>query len=141
MEIVVGFDGSEGSRASLDRAIELAGPLGDTVTVVFGYAPPGIYGGEIVDHADAVKERGGVALQEAEHQAAAKGSNVKVATKLLPQHATEALLEEAEGVDCRMIVVGNQGGPSPLRGALLGSVPYKLVHLSPVPVLVVPSNE
>jgi nucleotide-binding universal stress UspA family protein len=140
MEIVVGFDGSEGSRASLDRAIELAEPLGDSVTAVFGYAPPGIYGGEIVDHADAVKERGGVALQEAEHQAAAKGSSVKVATKLLPQHATEALLEEAEGVDCRMIVVGNQGGPSPLKGAILGAVPFKLVHLSPVPVLVVPSS-
>ena len=141
MEIVVGFDGSEGSRASLDRAIELAEPLGDSVTVVFGYAPPGSFGGEIVDHADAVKERGGVALQEAEHQAAAKGSNVKVVTKFLPRHPTEALLEEAEGVDCRMIVVGNRGGPSPLKGAILGAVPFKLVHLSPVPVLVVPYSE
>jgi len=39
-----------------------------------------------------------------------------------------------------MIVVGNRGGEHPLKGALLGSVLYKLVHLSPVPVLVVPSS-
>jgi nucleotide-binding universal stress UspA family protein len=137
-EIVVGYDGSEGSRASLDRAIELAGDLGDTVMVVFGYAPPGIYGGEIVDHAEAVKERGTKALEEAAHQASAKGSDVEVKTTLVAQHAAEALIEAAEAGDCRMIVVGNKGGESPLKGALLGSVPYKLVHLSPVPVLVVP---
>jgi nucleotide-binding universal stress UspA family protein len=137
-KIVVGYDGSEGSRASLDRAIDLAADVGDTVTVVFGYAPPGIYGGEIVDHADAVKERGEKALEEAEHQAAAKGADVKVDTALVAQHAAEALLEAAQSGDCRMIVVGNRGGEHPLKGALLGSVPYKLVHLSPVPVLVVP---
>jgi nucleotide-binding universal stress UspA family protein len=138
-QIVVGYDGSEGSRASLDRAIELAADLGDSVTVVFGYAPPGIYGGEIVDHAEAVKERGAKALEEAEHQAAAKGSDVEVETTLVAQHAAEALLEAAERGDVRMIVVGNQGAPSPLKGAILGSVPFKLVHLSPVPVLVVPA--
>jgi nucleotide-binding universal stress UspA family protein len=137
-QIVVGYDGSEGSRASLDRAIELAAPLGDSVTVVFGYAPPGMYGGEIVDHAEAVKERGGKAMQEAEHQASAKRSDVKVETRLIPQHPAEALLEAVEDADARMIVVGNQGGPSPLKGAILGAVPFKLVHLSPVPVLVVP---
>jgi nucleotide-binding universal stress UspA family protein len=139
-QIVVGYDGSDGSRASLDRGIELAEKLGDTVTVVFGYAPPGIYGGEIVDHAEAVKERGTKALEEAEHQASAKGSEVEVKTELVAQRAAEALLEAAESGDCRMIVVGNKGGESPLKGALLGSVPYKLVHLSPVPVLVVPSG-
>jgi nucleotide-binding universal stress UspA family protein len=138
--IVVGYDGSDGSRASLDRAIELAQKLGDSVDIVFGYAPPGSFGGEIVDHADAVKERGRKALEEAEHQAAAKGSEVKVETSLVPQHPAEALIEAAESAKARMIVVGNQGGPSPLKGAILGSVPFKLVHLSPVPVLVVPTE-
>jgi nucleotide-binding universal stress UspA family protein len=36
----------------------------------------------------------------------------------------------------RMIVVGTHGEP-PLMGVVLGSVPYKLLHRSPVPVLVV----
>ena len=138
--VVVGYDGSEGSRASLDRAIDLAAELGDSVDVVFGYAPPGIFGGEIADHAEAVKERGSKALEEAEHQAAAKGGEVEVRTTLVARRATEALLEAAEDSGARMIVVGNHGAPSPLRGAILGSVPYKLVHLSPIPVLVVPAG-
>ena len=36
-----------------------------------------------------------------------------------------------------MIVVGTHG-EHPLAGAVLGSVPHKLLHLSDVPVLVVP---
>jgi nucleotide-binding universal stress UspA family protein len=138
--IVVGYDGSEGSRASLDRAVDLAAELGDSVNVIFGYAPPGTFGGEISDHAEAVKERGSKALEEATHQAAAKGNDVKVQTTLVAQGATEALLEAADASDCRMIVVGSQGSPSPIKGAILGAVPYKLVHLSKVPVLVVPTS-
>ena len=37
----------------------------------------------------------------------------------------------------RLIVVGSYGEP-PLRSAILGSTPHKLLHLSEVPVLVVP---
>ena len=45
--IVVGYDASPGSRASLERAVQLAGPLEDGITVVFGYLPPVLFGGEI----------------------------------------------------------------------------------------------
>ncbi len=134
--IVVGYDGSEGSRASLERAIELAELLKDSVTVVFGSATPGVIGGEMTSHEEAVHERGETVLKHAADQAAAK--NFEVETKMVDELAVDALVAEAEGGDARMIVVGNQGGPSPLKGAILGSVPFKLVHLSPVPVLVVP---
>jgi nucleotide-binding universal stress UspA family protein len=135
-EIVVGYDGSEGSRASLDRAIEVAEPLGDSVVVVFGSAAPGVVGGEMASHEEAVHERGEQVVKHATDQAAARG--FKIETKIIEQHPVEALLAEAAGGDARMIVVGNQSAPSPLKGAILGAVPYKLVHLSPVPVLVVP---
>jgi nucleotide-binding universal stress UspA family protein len=134
--IVVGYDGSEGSRASLDRAIALAQDLGDTVTVVFGAAAPGIVGGEMSSHEEAVKERGDTVLKHAADQASAKG--VEVETKMVKEHPVDALIAEAEASDARMIVVGNQGGPSLIKGAIIGAVPFKLVHLSPVPVLVVP---
>ena len=39
-----------------------------------------------------------------------------------------------------MIVVGSHG-EAPLKGAILGSTPYKLVQLSETPVLVVPAPE
>lgn len=51
----------------------------------------------------------------------------------------EALLQVARERDARMIVVGAHGG-HPLTGAVLGSVPHKLLHLSKVPVLVVPAS-
>jgi nucleotide-binding universal stress UspA family protein len=139
-EIVVGYDASEGSRAALERAVALAAELGDSVTVVFGSAAPGVAGGEMSSHEAAVKERGDKVLSEAEHQAAAKSPDVKVETKMIEDHPVDALVREAESSGARMIVVGNQGGPSPLKGAILGAVPFKLVHLSPVPVLVVPPN-
>lgn len=134
--IVVGYDGSEGSRASLDQAIDLAGQLGDSVTVVFGAAAPGVIGGEMSSHEEAVQERGKTVLKHAADQASAKGFEVE--TKMVDELAVDALVAEAKSSGARMIVVGNQGGPSPLKGVILGSVPFKLVHLSPVPVLVVP---
>ena len=134
-KIVVGYDGSEGSRAALDQAIELAQVTGDSVRVVFGAAAPGVIGGEMGSHEEAVAERGAQVMKYATDQASAKGFEIE--TEMTDQHPVDALVGEAEG-DVRMIVVGNQGGPSPIRGALLGAVPFKLVHLSPVPVLVVP---
>jgi nucleotide-binding universal stress UspA family protein len=134
--IVVGYDGSDGSRASLERAIELAKGIGDSVTVVFGAAAPGIIGGEMASHEEAVAERGETVLRHATDQAQANGFEIEA--KMVKEHPVDALLAEAEAGDARMIVVGNQGGPSPIRGAILGAVPFKLVHLSPVPVLVVP---
>jgi nucleotide-binding universal stress UspA family protein len=136
-EIVVGYDASEGSRASLERAIALAKELGDSVTVVFGAAAPGILGGEMAAHEEAVRERGERVMTEATHQAEATG--FEITTKLVPKHPVEALMEEAESSGARMIVVGNRGGESAFKGAILGSVPHKLVHLSPVPVLIVPA--
>ncbi len=48
----------------------------------------------------------------------------------------DALLSLAERHDARFIVVGSYG-ESPLKGAILGSTPHKLLHMSPVPVVVV----
>ena len=40
--------------------------------------------------------------------------------------------------DARMVVVASRG-EGPIRGALLGSTAYRLVHTSEKPVLVVPA--
>ena len=42
--------------------------------------------------------------------------------------------------DARMIVVGTQG-ESPLRSAILGSIPHKLLQVAERPVLVVPPDD
>lgn len=136
-QIVVGYDGSDCSRAALDEALRTAKALGDGVVAVFGYSPPGLWGGEIVEHADAIEERGRKVLDEAKHQAEAAGAEVE--TELVAKRASEAIVDMAEEHDARMIVVGSYGDP-PLKGMILGSTPNKLLHLADRPVLVVPAS-
>jgi nucleotide-binding universal stress UspA family protein len=136
-QIVVGYDGSDCSRAALDEGLRTAKALGDEVVVVFGYSPPGLWGGEIVEHEDAIEERGAKVLEEAKHQAEAAGTTVELA--LVAKKPSEAIVETAEERDARMIVVGSYGDP-PLKGIILGSTPNKLLHLAERPVLVVPAQ-
>ncbi len=56
---------------------------------------------------------------------------------LVAQRPVDALLALAEEHDARAIVVGTFG-EHPIKGAILGSTPHKLVHVSPRPVLIVP---
>lgn len=136
-QIVVGYDGSACGDAALGSALQLARELGDSVTVVFGYAPPGLWGGEIAEHEEAIEELGEKVLEKARRQAAERG--VEIEAQLVAKRAAEALIEVAEQRDARMIVVGSFGDP-PLKGIILGSTPNKLLHLSERPVLVVPAQ-
>ena len=136
--IVVGYDGSACGEAALDAALGLAPPLGDEVTVVFGYAPPGIWGGEIADHEEAIEELGESVLGKAREQASRQG--VEIGEQLVPKRGVEALIEVADERDARLIVVGSFG-ESALKGIILGSTTNKLLHLTDRPVLVVPAKE
>jgi nucleotide-binding universal stress UspA family protein len=136
-QIVVGYDGSACGDAALGAALGIAGELGDQVTVVFGYAPPGLWGGEIAEHEEAIEELGERVMGKAKAQAAEKG--VEIDAQLLPKRAAEALIEVADERDARMIVVGSFGDP-PLKGMILGSTPNKLRHISERPILVVPAQ-
>ena len=136
-EIVVGYDGSACGDAALTAALGLAGELGDHVVAVFGYAPPGLWGGEIAEHEEAIEELGEKLMARAKAEAAGKG--VTIETLLVAKRAAEALIDTAEERQARMIVVGSFGDP-PLKGIILGSTPNKLLHLSERPVLVVPAS-
>jgi nucleotide-binding universal stress UspA family protein len=137
-QIVVGYDGSACGNAALDSALGLANELDDQVTVVFGYAPPGLWGGEIAEHEEAIEELGEKVMAKAKGQAAEKG--VDIEAQLVPKRAAEALIEVADERDARVIVVGSFGDP-PLKGMILGSTPNKLLHLADRPVLVVPAGK
>jgi nucleotide-binding universal stress UspA family protein len=137
-EIVVGYDASACGDAALTEALGIAGELGDSVVVVFGYAPPGLWGGEIAEHEEAIEELGEKVMGKAKAQAAEHG--VEIETLLVPKRAAEALIDTAEQRQARMIVVGSFGDP-PLKGMILGSTPNKLLHMSERPVLVVPADK
>jgi nucleotide-binding universal stress UspA family protein len=133
-EIVVGYDGSDGSEAVLEKAAGLAKDLGDSLVIVFGYAPGGYGGGEVPAQREAVEELAERATAKGVEQAKAAGVESEV--ELVNEHADQALMTVAEKRNARMIVVGTHG-EAPLRGAVLGSTTYRLVHSSRTPVLVV----
>ena len=133
-EIVIGYDGSDCAKAALREGAGLANSLGDKLVLVFGYAPHGYGGGEVPSQREAVKELGEKIIQEGAKLA--KAAKADCEAELVAEHPFHALIEVADKRDARMIVVGTHG-ESPLKGAVIGSTPYKLVQLSDRPVLVV----
>ena len=130
---ILGYDGTDGSRAALDAAVGLAGELGDTLVVVFAQEVSRL-GGEVHDYEEAVRERGRQVLEEA--RAVAREGGVEIELVMRELSSAEALIAVADEHDARMIVVGSYG-ERPLKSALVGSTPTRLLHLSERPVLVV----
>jgi nucleotide-binding universal stress UspA family protein len=132
--IIVGYDGRAGSQAALGEALRLAGELGaEPLVIVFSFEASRL-GGEVADLEATLVERGRAVLQEAVDRAAVSG--VAVETEMLERPPADGLVSVADERDAQMIVVGSTG-EGPLRGILIGSTPYKLLHLSTRPVLVV----
>jgi len=67
-----------------------------------------------------------------------QAQGVETEVEVLRSKPTDALLEAADRHDATLIIVGSYG-ESPIRGALLGSTPHRLLHVSTRPVLVVPA--
>jgi nucleotide-binding universal stress UspA family protein len=135
-KIVVGYDGSEGAKAALGEALDLAKQLEGKVFVAYAYGGPKTYAGAPLTPRRQLKEIGERFIIDALKRAAASG--VAVETVLVEQNAAEGLLSVARQHRADMIVVGTRG-ESLIRGALLGSTTYKLVHTTTKPVLVVPA--
>jgi nucleotide-binding universal stress UspA family protein len=133
-EVVLGYDGSPGARAALVQAGKLARILGTGVVVVFGYAVNPM-GGETQDQELAIRRMGADALDEAVARLRAEG--VPVYEEVIHDRAEDAILRTAAAYDAAYIVIGHHK-EGPIRGALLGSVAYALVHRTDRPLLVVP---
>lgn len=135
--LVVGYDGSDGALSALDAALSLAVPLGERLVIAFAAQPPGRgVGDEYRQHLAALTERG----RELTAAAVARATEAGVGAEAVvaDRRVVDLLLDLADEHGARMIVVGTYG-ESPLRGAVLGSTPHKLLHLSRVPVLAVPA--
>jgi len=133
---VVGYDDSDGAKRALDVAIALAGALGESLVIAFAAQPPGrSVGDEYGAHLALLEERGNALTAAAVARAADAGVNAEAV--VADRKVVDLLLDLADEHGARAIVVGTYG-ESPLRGAVLGSTPHKLLHLSRVPVLAVP---
>ncbi|GAA4056328.1 universal stress protein [Streptomyces shaanxiensis] len=137
MSVVLGYDESPGAVRALRVAIEVSAAFGEPLVLVYGAAAPGSVGEEYAAHRDALHEAGRAALGHAVE--AAEEAGVRTTVEIIDAKPAEALINAAARHAARCIVVGSWG-ESPLRGALLGSTPHKLLHLSPTPVLCVPTE-
>lgn len=138
MTVVLGYDESPGSDAALRVALEVASRFGEPLVLVYGAQPPGGMGEEFKAHLSAITDLGRRATAHALEAAEAAG--VRASVELVVAKPAEALVTVADNHDATVIVVG-VSGESPIRGAMLGSTPHKLLQLSNRPVLCVPPSE
>ncbi len=135
MSVVLGYDESPGADVALQTAITIAQRFDEELVLVYGVAPPGEQGEEATVHREAIAELARKATGHALQRAEAAGIRARV--QLVDAKPAMALVEAADACDATVIVVGTTG-ESPLRGAVLGSTPHKLLQISSRPVLCVP---
>ncbi len=138
MSVVLGYDESPGAARALSAAIEVAAAFGEPLVLVYGAGAPGGLGEEYKAHSAALKEIGRTALAHAVE--AADEAGVPTSVEIIDAKPAQAIIQAADKHDARVIVVGNWG-ESALKGAMLGSTPHKLLHLSSRPVLCVPAAD
>ena len=131
--IVLGYDGTEGGHAALEEALRVAEEIGGEIIAVYAYDKV-ISGGEARDLDEIIQARGDALLAEASARASEVG--ISCSTQYAEGRPAEALVAVADQRNARFIVIGSFG-ERPLKGALLGSTPYKLMQLSERPIIVV----
>jgi len=135
-DIVLGYDGTDGARSALGVAVALARAFDARLSIVFGYEPNPM-GGETSDYQGRLKQLGEGFVAAAAAEAREIDPSVAVEPLVVGLRPLDALIETAAERAARLIVVGSMG-EIPILGAILGSVPHKLLHRSRIPVLVVP---
>jgi len=138
-DVILGYDGQEGSDAALGTATRIAAAFKVPLVIVFGYRPAPI-GGDVTDLARAVRALGERITGEALDAVRKIDASVTAEVELVDDRPAEAILRAADEHDALAIVVGATGR-GPLTGALLGSVTYNVVHRSTRPVVIVPAPE
>lgn len=140
--IVVGLDGSAGSRAALKHALREAVQQDATVEVVAVYTPPeywvplfGVPPVSADDVHDEVRRNAAAIVDEVAGRLGGHDAHrPPVTVTAVPGAAAEALLRAAGNAD--LLVVGSHGHGRP-GGKLLGSVSRQCVQQASCPVTVV----
>jgi len=134
-EIVLGYDGSDGAKAAVPHGVALAQGLGVPLVLAFAHGANPV-GGGAGDLSRAAAEIGRTLLDEGAALARDVDPQVEVKTALVNAMPVDGLIALAEQTKARMLIVGGNGRGA-LMGSLLGSIDYKILHQTVVPVLVV----
>jgi len=137
--VVVGVDGSEGSRLALEAAVEQAREHDATLAVVTTWSQPVTAGAPGYASYDWISEADMSAAakqQQADLLAAVLGADpsLRVEQEVVEGHPAQQLVVASEGAD--LVVVGSRGHGG-FVGMLLGSVSQHVSAHAACPVLVV----
>jgi nucleotide-binding universal stress UspA family protein len=138
--IVVGVDGSGGSRRALEWAVDEARLTGAEVDVVHAWHLPYVGAQPYTLTMVATDEMEDAARRVLDHGVEgvdSRGLALPLEPILVEGGASHWLLESAKGAD--LVVVGSRGRGG-FSGLLLGSVSQQLMHHAGCPVVVVPSE-
>lgn len=137
-ELIAGIGGDGSGTAAARTAARVANLMNAKLVLVFGYEPSslGPRGGPLEEEILAIGEHAVAAVRA---ELAGLYPDLVIETEFVQDHAVEALINVANARGAEVIAVGHGGG-GPMRGALLGSITYELVHRAPLPVLVVPDD-
>jgi nucleotide-binding universal stress UspA family protein len=138
--IVVGVDGSQGSRRALAWAVHEAANRGGTVQAVTSWRWDGVdlppyastHPDQERDHARQVLDR------EIEEMPEAARAGVSIASEVVEGRAADVLAAAARDAD--LLVLGSHGH-SRIRHTMLGSVSDECVRKSTCAVVVLPATE
>ena len=141
-KIVVGYDGSEGSKRAVDFAVDRASALGATLVVahVLEWSP---YSFLTPNELEERHKRRNEELKRAEEAvlaplvASLDTSGLTIETSLKYGNIADTLAKLSRDTGAVQIVIGRQG-ESGLASRLFGSVAGSLAQSSTVPVTIVP---
>lgn len=130
--VIVGVDGSTGSRKALDFAFEHASRSGSSVTAIHGWrgAGGGYPGNGLVEEIQAAER----IIAEALAGYAEQYPDVAVVTEAIPLPPQRALADASQAAE--LVVVGSRGRGA-FTGLMLGSVGQSVLHHARCPVAVV----
>jgi nucleotide-binding universal stress UspA family protein len=139
--IVVGVDGSSGSRQALRFAVEEARLRGARLRAVTAWhIPPVVYSGGYVPPLDRreFEESATAVGEKALAEVATDAGGLDVERLAAEGQAAQVLLDEAESAE--LLVVGSRGHGG-FTGLLLGSVSQQCAHHARCPVVIVNAPE
>lgn len=143
--ILVPTDFSEDAETAVASAVELARIFKARLALLHAYhldIPP-VYagwGGDFVNTQevfDAIRGSAEASLDALQKKIASQG--VEVEGRVVMEHASQAILDEAERLQADLIVMGTRGLTG-LKHVVLGSTAERIVRLAPCPVLTVKSS-
>lgn len=143
--ILVPTDFSQGAGAALDTAVGFATTFGARLQLFHAYhldVPPlyGGFGGEFstpFDILEPIRQEAESAMEQLVKEVAAKG--VEVEGRVVMEHASTAIVEEASQLPADLIVIGTRGLTG-LDHLLLGSTAERVLRLAHCPVVTVKAD-